>query len=70
MLRPTLNLEVEARAAPHIANVGIAAGSAEGDRYQARAQQHEAGRGEREESVGHEVMFTHDAPSIRNAGPN
>ena len=70
MVPPTLGLEVEVRADPRIAIVGVAAGSAEGDRYQARAQQHEAGRGEREESVGHEVMFTHDAPSIRNAGPN
>jgi hypothetical protein len=37
---------------------------------QARTQQHKTGRGQREESVGNEVMITHCAPTARDAGPN
>src|SRR3954453_763551 len=38
------------------------------DNEQARAQQHKAGRNQREESVGHEVMITHGTTSFRQAG--
>ena len=44
--------------------------SGEREREQARAQQHEAGRRQCEESVGHEVMITHDTPATLDAGPN
>jgi hypothetical protein len=33
------------------------------DSEQARAKQHEAGSGYREESVSHEIMFMHGAPA-------
>jgi hypothetical protein len=47
-----------------------AAALAEREGEQAGAQQHEAGCGQREESVGHKVMFTHDAPVTLDARPN
>jgi hypothetical protein len=37
------------------------------DREQARAKQHETGCGQREESVGHEVMITHGTPAAYDA---
>jgi hypothetical protein len=37
---------------------------------QARAKQHKAGCGYREEAFGYEIIVTHDAPADRNAGPN
>jgi hypothetical protein len=37
---------------------------------QARAKQHKAGCGYREESFGYEIIVTHDAPADRDAGPN
>ena len=42
------------------------------ERYskQARAKQHEAGCGYREEAFCDEVIVTHDAPAERDAGPN
>jgi hypothetical protein len=48
---------------------------AERDREQARAQQHEAGCGQREEAVryaivGHEIMGSHHTPATLDAGPN
>jgi hypothetical protein len=46
------------------------AGLAESEREQARAKQHEAGCGYREESLGYEIFVTHDAPADRDAGPN
>jgi hypothetical protein len=43
---------------------------AESEREQARAKQHQAGCGYGEESFGHEIVATHDAPADRDAGPN
>jgi hypothetical protein len=42
----------------------------ERERQQTGAQQHEAGCGQREESVGHKIMFTHEAPVTLDALPN
>jgi hypothetical protein len=39
-------------------------GLAESDSQQTGAQQHEAGRGQREESVGYKVMISHDTPAV------
>jgi hypothetical protein len=47
-----------------------APGLAESEREQARAKQHEAGCGYREESFGYEIVVTHDAPADRDVGPN
>jgi len=41
---------------------GCSPGLTKCDREQARAKQHETGRGHREESLGYEVVVTHDAP--------
>ena len=38
------------------------------DSEQARAEQHKAGCGYREESIGHEVMIAHGTPAARSAG--
>lgn len=38
-------------------------GLAERERQQARAQQHKAGRRQREESIGNQIMILHDTPS-------
>ena len=46
------------------------AGLAERESQQARTQQHEAGCGEREESVGNKVVITHDTPATLDARPN
>jgi hypothetical protein len=46
------------------------AGLAESEREQARAKQHEACCGYREESFGYQIIVTHDAPADRDAGPN
>jgi hypothetical protein len=46
------------------------AGLAERDREQARAKQHKAGCGYREEAFGDKIIVTHDAPADCNAGPN
>jgi hypothetical protein len=43
---------------------------AEREREQTRAQQHEPGCRQCEESVRDEVMITHDTPATLNAGPN
>jgi hypothetical protein len=48
---------------------------AERNREQARAQQHEAGCGQREEAVryaivGHEIIGSHHTPATLDAGPN
>ena len=43
---------------------------AEGDREQTRAEQHEAGRGQREKPVGHKIMISHHTPAALDAGPN
>ena len=43
---------------------------AEGDGQQARAEQHEAGCGQRQKSIGNEVMITHGTPAVPDAGPN
>jgi hypothetical protein len=45
-------------------------GLAKRDSEQARAKQHKAGCGYREESFGYEIFVTHDAPAERDAGPN
>jgi hypothetical protein len=45
-------------------------GLAERDSQQTRAQQHKAGRRQREESVGHKVMVTHHTSAAHDAGPN
>ena len=37
---------------------------------QARAEQDEAGYRQSEETVGYQVMMTHDAPTTLEAGPN
>jgi hypothetical protein len=42
---------------------------AEGDREQARTEQHNAGGRQGEKSFGHEIMVTHDTPAILVAGP-
>jgi hypothetical protein len=54
---------------PH-PELGCRAVSVERQSEQARAQQHKAGRSQREEAVGHEVMVTHGAPVALDAGPN
>jgi hypothetical protein len=38
------------------------------DREQARAKQHKAGRGYREESIGYEIMTTHGTRTFRVRG--
>jgi hypothetical protein len=48
----------------------VPGGLAESEREQARAKQHEAGCGYREESFGDKIVVTHDAPADRDAGPN
>jgi hypothetical protein len=52
------------------AAIGYPAALAERESEQAGAQQHEAGCGQREKSVGHKVMFTHDTPVALDALPN
>src|SRR3954451_4298774 len=52
------------------ASSGVRAGLAESEGEQARAKQHQACCGYREESFGYEIIVTHDAPVDRNAGPN
>jgi hypothetical protein len=37
---------------------------------QARAQQHQAGRGQCEKSAGDQIVVTHDTPATSDAGPN
>src|SRR5229473_8617882 len=44
--------------------------SAKCERKQARAKQHKACRGYREESIGHEVIMTHRSPAAPDHGPN
>jgi hypothetical protein len=48
---------------------GAAGKSGEGDREQARAQQHKSGCGYRQKSIGDEVVVTHDAPATFDDGP-
>ena len=43
---------------------------AERESEQARAQQHEAGRGQREESVGDQIVIAHDTPATSDALPS
>jgi hypothetical protein len=43
--------------------------SAKRESEQARAKQHKARRGYREESIGHEIMMTHGAPAAPGVGP-
>jgi hypothetical protein len=43
---------------------------AERDSEQTRAQQHEAGRGQREEPVGDKIMISHHTPAALDTGPN
>jgi hypothetical protein len=45
-------------------------GLGESKREQARAKQHQTGRGYCEESFGYEIIMTHDAPADRDAEPN
>jgi hypothetical protein len=47
-----------------------AGGSAECENEQARAKQHKARRGYREESIGHKVIMAHGSPAIADIGPN
>ena len=42
----------------------------ESESEQARAQQHEAGRCQRQETTGDIITITHGTPAIRDAGPN
>jgi hypothetical protein len=42
----------------------------EGESQQARAQQHKAGCGQREESVGDQIVIAHDTPATLDARPN
>ena len=44
--------------------------SSERESQQARAQQHETGCSQCEETVGHQIMSTHVAPATLKAGPN
>jgi hypothetical protein len=48
----------------------LSAGLAECQRQQTRTQQHQTGRRQREEPIGHKVMFTHDTPATLDARPN
>jgi hypothetical protein len=43
---------------------------AECKRQQTGAQQHEAGRGQYEESVGDQIVVAHDTPATLDARPN
>ena len=43
---------------------------AERESQQARAQQHEAGRGQREESVRDQIVIAHVTPATSDARPN
>lgn len=45
-------------------------GLAERKSEQARAQQHKAGRSQREESVGYKVMIAHGTPATHDIRPN
>jgi hypothetical protein len=45
-------------------------GSAKRESEQARAKQHKARRGYREEAIGHEVIMMHGSPAALDAGPN
>jgi hypothetical protein len=45
-------------------------GSAKCESQQARAKQHKARRGHCEESIGHEVIMTHNSPATPDAVPN
>ncbi len=44
--------------------------SGEGEREQARAQQHETGCSQREESVGDKIVIAHDTPATSDARPS
>jgi hypothetical protein len=44
--------------------------SAKCESQQARAKQHQARRGYREESIGHEVIMMHRSPATPDADPN
>jgi hypothetical protein len=46
------------------------AGLAKSESEQARAQQHEARRSQRQESAGDKITITHGTPAIPDAGPN
>jgi len=45
-------------------------GSGQGERQEARAQQHDARCGKRQESAGNCILVVHDTPASRDAGPN
>ena len=45
-------------------------GLAEREGQQARAQQHEARRGQGEETVADMIVIAHDEPHVHDAGPN
>src|SRR5687767_5386190 len=62
-MRPALMPEDWARQLP-------TGGLAERERQQARAQQHQAGRGQCEESVGDQIVVAHDTPATLDARPN
>jgi hypothetical protein len=49
---------------------GQRTGLGERESQQARAQQHETGRSQCKETVGHQVMTTHVAPATLEARPN
>jgi hypothetical protein len=59
-----------ARAGRYVTGWAPSAGLAERQRQQTRAQQHQTGRRQREESFGHKIMFTHDTPATLDARPN
>ena len=52
------------QASPKVAMTAGPGPLAEGERQQARAQQHEAGRGQREESVGDQIVIAHVTPAM------
>ena len=44
--------------------------SGEGERQKAGAQQHQAGCGEGQETVGDQIVIAHDTPATLDARPN
>ena len=50
--------------------IGAGASLAECRSQQARAQEHDAGRGQGKKSVGDNVVVAHDTPTTQNARPN
>jgi hypothetical protein len=63
-------MKAHGRGIHRLANPKAARVLAERESQQARAQQHQACRGQYEESVGDKIVVAHDTPATADARPN